>query len=478
MSRRQPLSVLAALAVLGVLVLPSPAAAQAKRVSELHYPPLQDFEIPQPQRVVLDNGLVVLLLEDHELPLVEATALIRSGSRLDPPGKAGLADLAATTLRTGGTERMPSDQLDDWLEGRAASIEATATAENTRVTLSSLAQDFPDTLRVFAGMLRRPAFDNARLEVARNQSVAEVARQNDEPISILFREFQKIVYGPDSPYAATPTLAGLRALRRDDLVQWHRQAFHPDRIVLGLVGDFRTEDALRLVREAFGDWPRGPQAATPEIPFRTQPVPGIFWADKADTAQSYIVLGHLGIRKDNPDLYAIEVLNDLFSESFSSRLFSEVRTRKGLSYTVGGRVDSDWDHPSLAYLYTSTKTATTGAAIQTLLDETRALSTRPPTPEEVAKSKQGLLSSFIFNVDSKREVLLQQLQLEYFGYPLDWLSRYRAGIDAVTVDQVRQAAVRYFHPESFTIFVVGPAAGRDRPLTDFGKVTQVDVTIK
>jgi zinc protease len=459
------------------LVAP-PAAAQAKRVSELHYPALQDFAIPRPQRVALDNGLVVLLLEDHELPLVDAAVLIRSGSRLDPPEKAGLADLAATTLRTGGTERLPSDRLDDWLEGRAASIEASAREDNVRVTLSSLAQDFPDALRVFADVLRRPAFDSARLEVARNQAVAEVARQNDEPDSILFREFQEIVYGPDSPYAITATLASLRALRRDDLIQWHHQTFHPDRMVLGLVGDFRTEDALRLVREAFGDWPRGPQAATPEIPFRTQPTPGVFWADKADSAQSNILIGHLGIRKDDPDFYAVEVMNDLFSGSYSSRLFTEVRTRKGLTYSVDGRVASDWDHPSIAYLYTSTKTATTGAAIQALLDETRGLrSTRPPTPEEVAKSKQGIISSFIFNVDSKREVLLQQLQLEYFGYPLDWLSRYRAGIEAVTVEQVR-AAVRHFRPEDFTIFVVGPAEGRDHPLTDFGKVTQVDVTIK
>lgn len=460
------------------LSLPAPAAAQAARVGELRYPPLHDFEIPRPQRVVLDNGLVVMLLEDHELPLVEATALIRAGSRLDPPAKAGLSGLASTVLRTGGTERLPSDQLDDWLESRAASIEASTAEDSARVTLSSLAQDFPDVLRVFADVLRRPAFDNARLEVARNQAVAGVARQNDEPDSILFREFQEIVYGPDSPYAVTETLASLRAIQRNDLTQWHRQSFHPDRIVLGLVGDFRTDDALRLVREAFGDWPRGPQAAAPDVPYRTQPSPGVFWADKADSAQSSLLIGHLGIRKDSPDFYAVEVLNQVLSGSFASRLVNEVRTRKGLAYSVYGQVGSDWDHPSLAFLYTSTKIATTGAAIQALLDEARGLRTRPPTTEEVEKAKQGLLSSFIFNVDTKREVLSQQLSFESFGYPLDWLSRYRAGIEAVTVEQVRDAAVRHLRPEDFTIFVVGPAEGRDRPLTEFGKVTPVDVTIK
>lgn len=478
MSARTLPPVLVVLLVLAVLSPPAPAAAQAARVDELRFPALHGFEIPRPERVVLDNGLVVLLLEDHELPLVEATAVVRSGSRLDPPGKAGLADLASTVLRAGGTERMPSDQLDDWLEGHAAAVEATVTEDSARVTLSSLAQDFPDVLRVFADVLRRPAFDNARLEVARNQAVAGVARQNDEPEEILFREFQEIVYGPDSPYAASQTLASLRAIRRDDLAEWHRRSFHPDRIVLGLVGDFRTEEALRLVRAAFGDWPRGPQAKAAETPYRTQPTPGVFWVDKSDVAQSNLLIGHLGLLKSHPDFYAVEVLNQILSGSFASRLVNEVRTRKGLAYSVDGRVASDWDHPGIAYLFATTKTATTGAGIQALLDEARGLSARPPSPEEVDKAKQGILGSFIFNVDSQREVLAQQLNLEFFGYPLDWLSRYRAGIEALTVEQVRAAAVRHLRPDDFTILVVGPGEGRDRPLTEFGKVTPVDVTIR
>lgn len=479
MSLRTRTLTLTGTALLAAL-LPAAAGAQAARAGDLRYPPLNAFEIPEPQRVVLDNGLVVMLLEDHELPLVEATALIRAGSRLDPPEKTGLAALGATVLRAGGTQRMPSDQLDDWLEGRAATVEASASDDSARVVLSSLAQDFPEVLRVFADVLRRPGFDNARLEVERNQAVAGVARQNDEPNAILFRELREVIYGPDSPYAATATLASLRAIRRDDLVRWHRESFHPDRIVLGLVGDFRSEEALRLVREVFGDWPRGPRPAAQSTaaPWRKEPSPGVYWVEKNDMAQSNIMIGHLGLRKDHPDFYPLEVMNDLFSGSFASRLFNEVRTRKGLAYSVDGRVASDWDHPSLAYLFATTKTATTGATLEALLEEARGLRTRPPAAAEVEKAKQGLLASFIFNVDSRRKILAQQIQLEYSGYPLDWLSRYRAGIEAVTVEQVREAAARHFRPEDFTIFVVGPAEGRDRPLTDFGKVTPVDVTIR
>jgi zinc protease len=194
--------------------------------------------------------------------------------------------------------------------------------------------------------------------------------------------------------------------------------------------------------------------------------------------QSSVAIGHLGVRRDDPDYYPLEILNQVLSGSFSSRLFSHVRTQKGLAYSVAGQVGSDWDHPGMTFLYVSTKTQTTGAGIQALLDEARAVqTTQPPTEEEVEKARQSLLNSFIFNADTPRKVLGQQLSLELYGYPLDWLSRYRAGLEAVTPAQVRDAAIRHLHPDDFAVLVVGPAEGRDRPLTDFGKVTNVDLAI-
>jgi zinc protease len=476
----------AALALPLIAANPAPAAAQATRVEELRFPPLPAFEIPRPQRVVLDNGLVVMLLEDHELPLVEGTALVRAGGRFDPADKIGLAKLAAGVLRSGGTEALSSDQLDDWLEGKAASIEASADGDLVRATLSSLAADFPEALRVFADVLRRPAFDAGKLEVARNQAIANVARQNDEPDDVLFREFKKIVYGPDSPYARSESYATLGAIRRDDLVAWHRQGFHPERAVLGVVGDFRSADVLALLRAAFGDWPRAagsppPLSATAGRAgrdWRETPSPGVYWAEKTDMTQSAVMLGHLGVRTDDPDYYALEILNDVLSGSFSARLISHVRTKKGLAYSVDGRVGSDFNHPGLTYFFLSTKTQTTGAGIQALLDEVKAVqTTQPPTEEEVEKARQRLLNSFVFNADTPRKVLGQQLLLEISGYPLDFYARYRAGLEAVTPAQVRDAALRHLHPGDFALVVVGPAAGRDRPLTDFGTVTNVDLTI-
>ncbi|HEX6902559.1 MAG TPA: pitrilysin family protein [Thermoanaerobaculia bacterium] len=464
-------------AILFLLALPGIAAAQATRVDELRYPALPAFDIPRPERVVLDNGMVVMLLEDHELPLVEATALIRNGSVYDPADKIGLAEVAAEVMRTGGTQSMAGDALDEWLENRAASIEVAAGRDSVRAVLSSLKADFPEALRVFADVLRRPAFDAAKLEVARTQAVTEVARQNDDPNSIVFREFGKLVYGPDSPYARTETFATLNAIRREDLVAWHAAALHPDRVILGLVGDFKKDEALARIRQVFGDWRRGPALQTAAAPYRKEPNPGVFQVAKEDVTQSFIMMGHLGVRKDDPDFHALEVLNQLLSGSFAARLFSEVRTRKGLAYAVSGYVDSDWGHPALAQMFVSTKTETTGAAIDALLEEARALmSSRPPTEEEVRKARQGLLNSFVFSFDSLQKVLNRQLTLEYYGYPPDWTAKYRAGIEAVTVEQVRKAA-RHLRPEEFSILVVGTPQGLDKPLTTYGKVTPLDVTL-
>ncbi len=205
--------------------------------------------------------------------------------------------------------------------------------------------------------------------------------------------------------------------------------------------------------------------------------PGVYLIERPDLAQSSVAIGYQGIRKDAPDFYAVEVMNQVLSGSFASRLFTNIRTQKGLAYAVSGSVGSQWDHPGTTTLFLTTKRETTGAAIDALLEEARNMVAKPPSDEEVAKAKQAILNSFVFNSDSPRKILGQQLTFEYYGYPLDWLSRYRQGIEAVTTAQVRAAAAKHLRPGEFAILVVGPPEGRDRPLTDFGPVTAVDITI-
>lgn len=478
---RQPRTAATLLAVAGsLLLLAVPAAAQKRpvdRPEEITAPALPAFEIPQPRRVELPNGMVVMLIEDHELPLVRATAIVNTGSRLEPANHAGVASVTGSVLRSGGTTRMSADALDDYLEDKAAIIESSIGDDQGRVMMSSLAEDFEEVLAVFADVLRRPAFAADRVDIALTAERSSVARQNDNPQQILFREIQELVYGEDSPYARTPTYASLAAIDRDDVVAWHEQYFHPNRVVLGLAGDFDAERALARVREVFGDWEPGPEPAAPPA-LAGAPKPGVFVVEKADMTQSNIGMGAFGIRRDAPDYFPVRVLNEVLSGSMSARLFTEIRTRRGLAYAVSGQVGSDWDRPGMTLFFTTTKVSTTAEAIRALLGEANAIrGERPPTADEVARAKQSILASFVFNVDSAEEVLNQQLAFEYYGYPLDWLSAYRGRIEAVDTAQVQAAAKAHLAPDELSILVVGPAEGRDGDLSEFGTVTPVDVTI-
>ena len=476
---RTVLPALAAVSLALTLAAAGPSAAQqvATTVDELTYPPLRQFDIPQPERHELANGMVLLLLEDHEMPLVEATALIHTGSRLEPKEKASLAELTGSVLRTGGTESRTGDELDDFLESKAASIETNIGTQSGRASMSCLAEDFREVLEVYADVLRNPVFDPEKIEVAKTSVEASIARQNDNPQQILFRELNEIVYGSDSPYTQEPTYASVANVGRDDLIAWHGKYFHPDRVVLGLVGDFDSAEALALVEDVFGDWPKGPPREEVDIPYDTDPKPGVFYVEKNDMTQSNIAMGHIGIRRDNPDYYAIQVMNQVMSGSFASRLFSRVRSEQGLAYTVFGQVGSQWDREGVTLFGMTTKTESTGAGIEALLREARNMTAEPPTEEEVRKAKDGILNSFIFRSDSRSEILNQQLTYEYYGYPLDWLSRYQKGIEEATVPEVRQAAEEYLHPDRFSILVVGPAEGRDKPLSTYGEVAEVDISI-
>jgi zinc protease len=231
----------------------------------------------------------------------------------------------------------------------------------------------------------------------------------------------------------------------------------------------------------FGDWKKGP-AATEKFPAPRPDSPaGVFEAIKDDSTQSFVAIGHQGslVRLQNPaDYYAVEVLNEVLSGGFTSRLFSSVRTAKGLAYSVGGSVASGWIRIAPFKMTSSTKVETTAATVDAMITEIKDLNgSRPPTDAEVQLAKSGILNSFVFNSDSKAEVLGQQITFEYYGAPADWLDRYRAAIDKVTTAQVAAAAKKYFHPDKFAIVVVGPEKGLDKPLSTFGQVTKLDMSI-
>ncbi len=458
--------------------LPIPARGQVPTIDQLTYPPLPAFSLPKPTRTVLPNGLVVLVMEDHELPLVSVSARFRTGSLLEPAEKTGLAGLTGSQMRSGGTKALAPEALDRFLEGRAASIETSIGDDAGSAGMSVLKQDFAEVLQVFSDVLRHPRFDPVRFEVARRSVEAGIARQNDDPNAIANREFRELMYGSDSPFARTVTYASLQGITRDDLIAWHAKYLHPDQTIIAVHGDITQAEALAAVRKVFADWPRGPKQAITFPAPDPKSATGVYEVVKTDVAQSSIRIGHMGtLKSTDPDYYPVQVLNEVLSGSFTSRLFSTVRTQKGLAYSVGGAVGSSFTRVAPFAMSTSTKTSTTAETIRTLIEEAGRIIREPPTQAEIERAKQSILNSFIFNSATSEQVLAQQVTYEYYGMPTDWLERYRAGIEKATAPEVARVAAKYIEPDRFAILVVGPVEGRDAPLSTFGKVTQLDITI-
>jgi zinc protease len=452
------------------------AADVATNWKQIEAPPLHAFHPQLPKRIQLSNGMIIFLQEDHELPLIRGTARIRGGSLDEPPDKVGLVQIYGEVWRTGGTKGRTGDQLDDFLEAHAAKVETSGDSDSTTVSWDCLKDTFDDSFKVFLELLRGPEFRDDKIALAKNQVNTSISRRNDNPFEIAFREASKLVYGANSPYARVPEYATVAAVPRQDLLAWHDRFVHPNNIILGVAGDFDPQRMEAKLRESLESWPKGPPAPKNQASFRG-PKPGIYFVAKDDVTASTVQMVDLGTTRDNPDYFALEVFNQFFGGSFSSRLFSNIRSKKGLAYAVGGGVGSEFDHPGVLRLFMGTKSATTAAAIDAFNEELNTLKTDPVTPQELTRAKEAILNSFVFRFDAKEKVLRERMGYEFYGYPADFLERYRAGIEKVTQQDVERVAQKYVHKDRLAVLVVGKASDFDKALSTFGPVTSLDVTI-
>jgi zinc protease len=452
------------------------AGAQVTPWNKLTFPPLPAFQPQQPIRIQLANGMVIFLQPDHELPLISATARIRGGSISEPAGKVGLVSLYGDVWRTGGTKTKTGDAMDDFLEARAAKIETGDGPDSTSISLNCLKGDFDPVFDMYLDLLRNPEFRADKLELAKQQAYTGIARRNDDVSSIVSRESAMLAYGKDNPYAREEEFATVAAVKRDDLLNWHQQYVHPDNIIFGIGGDFDPKAMEAKLRQTFEPWPKGTQAKDPEIKFAGAK-PGYYFVQKTDVNQSSISMVDLGIRRDNPDYFAVSVMNEILGGGFSSRLFNNVRASKGLAYSVGGGVGTSFSHPGMTEIEMQTKSDTTVVGIQALYEEIDGMQQKAPDAAEMKRARDQILNSFIFRFDTPGKVLREKMNYEFYHYPLDFLERYRTEIDKVTADQVTSVARKYLQKDKLAVLVVGNDAEFDKPLNNLGPVQKVDITI-
>jgi zinc protease len=452
------------------------AASQAAKWQQIPIPQLPVFHPAQPKRVELSNGMVIFLQEDHELPLIDATARIRGGSHDEPTGKVGLVDIFGEVWRTGGTKTQTGDELDDFLEVRAAKVETGGGPDSTTISLSCLKGDFEGVFKVFADLLQNPEFRADKLDIAQKEAYDGISRRNDDIREIAARETAKLAYGASNPYARQPEYSTIAAITRQDLVDWHKTYVHPNNIILGISGDFDSTAMETKLRAAFESWPKGSDLSRNEVQYAPAP-PGYYQIPKEDVNQSSIHLIALGTTRNNPDYYAISVFNEAFGGGFSSRLFNDIRTRRGLAYGVGGGIGTNFGHPGILQFSAGTKSQSTIETIQAIDEDIDDLAKHPITEEEIRHAKDAILNAFIFRLDSPDKVLAERMTYEFYGYPADWLDKLPAEIQKVTVADVNRIATKYVHRDQLAVLVVGNTKDFDKPLSSLGPVKEIDITI-
>ena len=417
------------------------------------------YAVPEaaPLRSVLKAGPAVYLAEDHELPTISIQILVRTGTYLDPKGKTGTGDLAGTVMRTGGTESLSPDELDDKLEFLAASLDVDVSLTQGKASLSILSKDLDEGLGLLVDVLRRPVFREDRFQLAKARMLEAMKARNDSTESVEDREFGILLYGADHTSNAFVTQATIDAIGREDLAAFHKKYFVPSNFIVAAAGDFRKDELLAKLEKAFGDWPGGkpdvPKIAKPS----TQPAPGVYLFDKPEVNQGRVTLGHIGIELGNPDLFSVILMNYILGGgSFTSRLMSKVRSDEGLAYSIFSMAQPGVYYPGSFGIQFQSKVPTCAYASALCLEVLKKFMAEGVSQKELDEAKGYYFDSFPQRFATKAAIVQTFANDEYIERPPDFWKTYREKIRKVTVEDVKRVADTYWHPDQFITVGVGP----------------------
>ncbi len=418
--------------------------------------PVQAGE-PLARRIVLENGLTLLVSEKRSLPIVTVQVLIRAGSVLEPEEKAGLANLAAGLL-TRGTKRRSALEISEAIEFVGGSLGSSGGIDSASISLTVLKKDLDLGLDLLADILLNPVFAEEEIRRKVNETLAAIRKKQEEPGVVAEEAFAALIFG-DHPYGwpLEGTEESLRRITRKDLQAFHATYYRPERTIVAVVGDVGVEEIVARFRALFGDWQRG-NAPDPLLP--SPPSLESLTVKKIDKSltQANIVLGHLGISRGNPDFYAVQVMNYILgSGGFASRLMANIRDEKGWAYDIRSHFMARL-YPGPFIVSLQTKNETAQPAIEEILKEIRRIREELVTDQELADAKAYLIGSFPLRLDTNAEIASLLTAIEFYGLGLDYVERYPELIRGVTKEEVLQVARKYLDPEHLALVVVADQA--------------------
>ncbi|HEX2165874.1 MAG TPA: pitrilysin family protein [Longimicrobiales bacterium] len=455
-------------AVLTLLTVAGTASAQAPDRSEPPpVGPAPDLVLPALQEFTLDNGLRVLLMEKHDVPLVQLNLLIGAGTARDDQGEPGVASMTAAMLDEGAAGRAALE-IADAFEMLGARFGIGAGTHTASMSLRAPSQRIDDALEIAADVVLRPDFPDAELDRLRAERLTSLVRRYDEPNAIAGALFGQTLYGTGHPYGREDagTAASLRAMSTADLRAFHERFYRPNNVTAIIVGDIDRAAAERMLERAFGSWERA------DVPEEVIPAAGqvsgrtIYLVDKPGSAQSIVQLGRIGVPRSTEDYFALEVMNVVLGGSFTSRLNQNLREDKGYSY--GARSGFSWLPAAGPWSASAAvQTQSTGPAIAEFMKELRGMH-EPIPAEEVERARNFLAMRYPAGFQSVAGIAARLGDMVQYRLPADFFNRYVTNVLAVTDAEVERVAREYIDPENLAIFVVGDREVIEQQVRDLG----------
>lgn len=449
--KRIALSLLLATALSAQVAPPPPAAPR-------------EAKLPQPVEKTLANGLRVIVVPKHDLPLVAANLMIKTGAAADPKDRDGLASLTATVV-TQGTKTRTAEQISRGVEALGATLTSNAEWDASSIDLSVMSSNLAKAMEYVSDVARNATFVKDEFERERGQAVDGLQVDMTQPRSLSGMVASRLVFG-EAPYGHNlgGTPATLQKITRNDLVKFHATYYRPDNAVLVLAGDVNADDAFKLAESQFGAWKKGAGAVPAIAAAKLDDRPArVVVVDMPEAGQASVVVTRAGIRRSDPAYFRALVANSVLGAGYSSRLNQEIRIKRGLSYGAGSSFSPRADvGPFTARTDTKNESAAEVAGI--MVGEMSRLSASDVADAELTPRKAALIGDFAQSLETTSGIVGRVSTLALYGLPLADINRYISGVQSVKPEEVRAFAKSNLPGQGSTIVIAGDAKKFVEPL--------------